>query len=108
MRLAGVKACIRVKPFDRIASAPILRQPYKFRAGAAGMQLSYNPGETGLDPAEKTYRDQLADALEEILLEGAETLRALVAGLNARGIHPAGGTAWTDETLATELRRLAW
>ncbi len=52
------------------------------------------------------YESKLADALEAAFGDGHHTLDAVVAALNASGVAPPGGGAWTAETFAAELRRL--
>ena len=65
-------------------------------------QRIYNVG-----PVEKAYQDALGDGLERVLGDGAETLEDVVRGLNALSVTAPGGAAWTEESLAAELNRLA-
>jgi hypothetical protein len=55
----------------------------------------------------KSYEDRLGDALETLLGRGADDLAALSSGLNELGIEAPDGVRWTEDNLATELRRLA-
>lgn len=52
------------------------------------------------------YEKKLADALEAAFSAGHHALDAVVAALNASGVAPPGGGAWTAESFAAELRRL--
>ncbi|MSQ50438.1 MAG: hypothetical protein EXR28_00985 [Betaproteobacteria bacterium] len=54
-----------------------------------------------------SYEDQLGDALEKLLGEGADDLDALASGLNALGLASPGGMAWTPASLEAEFGRLA-
>jgi len=67
---------------------------------------SYDAGWEVLDRREKEYRDALGDGFEIVLDEGAETLAAIVKGLNAHNVHGPKGQRWTKELLETELQRL--
>ncbi|MFO0988678.1 MAG: recombinase-like helix-turn-helix domain-containing protein [Alphaproteobacteria bacterium] len=51
------------------------------------------------------YEKRLADALEAVFSAGHHALDAVVAALNASGVGPPGGGAWTAEGFAAELRR---
>ena len=53
-----------------------------------------------------SYEDQLGDALEQLLGEGADDLDTLASGLNKLGIAAPGGAPWTQATLAAEFKRL--
>lgn len=53
------------------------------------------------------YEDQLGDALEGLLGDGADDLSAIAAGLNERNFKSPSAEPWTAETLAAELSRLA-
>lgn len=55
-------------------------------------------------PSEAEYA--LADALEQVLGDGAETLAQITGGLNAHNLLAPDGAPWTEETLAAELQRL--
>lgn len=52
------------------------------------------------------YEDALADALERVFEEGAESLEQVVAGLNQLGIRLPDGRAWTPALFETEIARL--
>lgn len=56
---------------------------------------------------ETSYEDALGDAFEQLLGEGASDLEQLAEGLNRLGVAPPGGSHWTPELLAGELKRLA-
>jgi len=58
------------------------------------------------DPVELAYINALADGLEQVLERGAETLEAIVTGLNDRHVTTKTGVPWTEETLSAELYRL--
>ncbi len=60
-----------------------------------------------LIPEEVAYRHALAEALEKVLDQGAETLEAISAGLDALEIAAPKGAVWSPQTLETELSRLA-
>ena len=68
---------------------------------------SYDADWEILDPREQDYRDALGDGLEILLGDGADTLTALVEGLNDRNIHGPKGQRWTEEMLEIELARIA-
>ncbi len=59
------------------------------------------------DPDERAYQDALGDGLEIVLGGGAETLAAVVEGLNARDVDGPQGQRWTEALLEVELERLA-
>jgi hypothetical protein len=66
---------------------------------------------TNINQEKASYEDQLGDALETLLEEGASELQQLADGLNRLGIampntasHAA--TTWTANALAAELHRL--
>ena len=67
---------------------------------------SYDAGWEVLDDGEITYRDALGDGFEIVLGEGAETLAAIVIGLNAYNIHGPKGQRWTEQLLESELKRI--
>lgn len=73
----------------------------------ANQGKSYDADWEILDPREQDYRDALGDGLEILLGDGADTLTALVEGLNARNVHGPKGQRWTEELLETELERIA-
>lgn len=52
------------------------------------------------------FEDQLADALMAVFGDGATELDDVVAGLNARAAHDAGGQPWTADSLAACLKTL--
>jgi hypothetical protein len=58
------------------------------------------------NPVELAYINALADGLELVLDRGAETLEAIVAGLNELHVTNKSGGAWTEGTLSAELYRL--
>jgi hypothetical protein len=69
--------------------------------------LGFDPRIFTADPVELAYMNALADGLEHVLgRDGADTLAAIVAGLNERHVTTKNGTAWTEVTLAAELNRL--
>ncbi len=68
---------------------------------------SYDADWEILDPREQDYRDALGDGLEIVLGDGADTLAALVEGLNARNVHGPKGQRWTEDLLESELERIA-
>lgn len=58
-------------------------------------------------PAPPTaYEDALANALERVFEDGAETLEQVVAGLNAAGVRLPDGRSWTPALFETEMARL--
>ena len=73
----------------------------------ANQGKSYDADWEILDPHEQDYRDALGDGLEIILGDGADTLAALVEGLNERNIHGPYGQRWTEKLLEFELERIA-
>ncbi|MGW7288856.1 recombinase-like helix-turn-helix domain-containing protein [Streptomyces sp. NPDC054847] len=52
------------------------------------------------------YEYRLAATLEEIFTEEGHELADVVRGLNARKVHAADGTPWTEETFRAEMNRL--
>jgi hypothetical protein len=50
------------------------------------------------------YENQLADAMEQAFAAGAWELDALVAHLNAAGVHDAQQQAWTAQSFQAELK----
>ncbi|MDX3906370.1 MAG: hypothetical protein QHC78_11845 [Pigmentiphaga sp.] len=52
------------------------------------------------------YANQLGDHLERILEGGADSLEAIVEGLNASGLEPPTKGRWTPDSLVAELQRL--
>ena len=75
--------------------------------GAAAEHLSFNPTVYESDPVELTYRDRLGDGLERLLGDGADTIEALVSGLNELGVTARTGESWTAATFQAELHRLS-
>jgi len=69
-------------------------------------KLGFDPRIFTADPVELAYMNALADGLERVLEGGADTLAAIVAGLNERHVTTKSGTTWTEDTLAAELDRL--
>ncbi len=67
---------------------------------------SYDAGWEVLDDREMAYRDALGDGFEIVLGDGAETLAAIVKGLNAHNFHGPKGQRWTERLLESELRRI--
>ncbi len=67
-------------------------------------ELAYQSLGRPLSEAESAF----ADALMEIYAEGAMTPAEIAAAMVARGIEMplSGGTGWTGDTLAAELRAL--
>ena len=53
------------------------------------------------------YENQLADAMEQAFAAGAWELDALVAHLNAAGVHDSQQVAWNAQSFQAELARLA-
>lgn len=68
--------------------------------------LGFDPAEHNHDPVEKAYRDELANGLEAVLQNGAESLEDLVSGLNKLSVFGPHSVAWTPELLEAELARL--
>lgn len=68
--------------------------------------LGFDPNEYDTNPVTVAYRSTLADGLERVLDQGAETLADVVRGLNELSAFAVDGSAWTEETLAAELSRL--
>jgi hypothetical protein len=68
--------------------------------------LGFTPDEFDSNPVDKAYRDALADALETVLDNGADTLEAIVSALNELSVTAPGGMAWTPALLESELTRL--
>lgn len=52
------------------------------------------------------YERKLGDALEAAFTAGHRELPALVAALNAAGVAPPDGGAWTEARFQDEMRRL--
>ena len=52
------------------------------------------------------YEDALADALEKVFDSGAETLEAVVDGLNGLGVRLPDGRSWTPPLFEAEMARL--
>ena len=50
--------------------------------------------------------DPFADALEAVLKTGKHDLASLVEGLNAGGVTPPAGAAWTAASLTARLAEL--
>ncbi len=55
---------------------------------------------------DKSYEDELGDALETLLSEGANELDALAAGLNRLAIKAPDGQPWSPTSLSQEFQRL--
>jgi phenylpropionate dioxygenase-like ring-hydroxylating dioxygenase large terminal subunit len=53
------------------------------------------------------YENQLGDALEKILGDGADNLTTIAAGLDELGVKPIAGGTWTGDSLASDFSRLA-
>jgi hypothetical protein len=70
-------------------------------------ELGFDPSEYDTNPVAVAYRNTLADGLERVLDKGAETLTDVVRGLNELSAFAPDGSAWSEETLAPELSRLA-
>jgi hypothetical protein len=68
---------------------------------------SFNPNVYESDPVELAYRDRLGDGLEKLLLDGADTIEALVSGLNDLGVTSRTGERWFEAKLEAELHRLS-
>ncbi len=68
--------------------------------------LGFDPNIYDTDPVGVAYRNALADSLERVLDNGAESLADIVKGLNELSAFGPDGSAWTEETLASELARL--
>jgi hypothetical protein len=68
--------------------------------------LGFDPNEYDTNPVEVAYRNALADGLERVLDQGAESLADVVKGLNELSACGPDGSAWTEEKLAAELCRL--
>ncbi len=71
------------------------------------MGLTFNPAFSNNDPIEAAWRMTLAEAIEEVLQAGAETIEALAEGLNTRHAGNRRNQPWTAESLASELQILA-
>ena len=56
--------------------------------------------------APSDYEAALTDALEDIFGGGVETLPDIVAALNDRKVLAPDGTAWTEDSFQTEIKRL--
>ena len=80
-----------------MADAPVIENQGK----------SYDADWEVLDTREQAYRDALGDGFEIVLGSGAETLSAIVEGLNAHNVHGPQGQRWTEEILEAELERVA-
>lgn len=57
-------------------------------------------------PEPTAFENELADIIEESFARGIHDLGGLVAALNGSRLRPPDGTAWTEATLASILRRL--
>jgi len=69
--------------------------------------LGFDPSEYDTNPVAVAYRNTLADGLERVLDKGVETFADIVRGLNDVSAFGPDGSAWTEQTLAAELSRLA-
>lgn len=76
------------------------------REATDNRSLGFDPRIFTSDPVELAYVNALADGLERVLEGGADTLAAIMAGLNQRHVTTRSGTAWTEEALAAELDRM--
>ena len=56
------------------------------------------------DPTD--YENALGDALEAAFADGVRELAELVERLNAIGVKAPDGTAWTEDSFRTEIKRL--
>ncbi|MET9595294.1 recombinase-like helix-turn-helix domain-containing protein [Streptomyces sp. NPDC006516] len=52
------------------------------------------------------YEYKLAATLEEVFTREGHELTDVVRGLNARQVHAADGTPWTEESFRAEMNRL--
>ncbi|MCX5230762.1 recombinase-like helix-turn-helix domain-containing protein [Streptomyces sp. NPDC006553] len=52
------------------------------------------------------YEYKLAATLEEVFAHEGHELTDVVRGLNARKVHTADGTPWTEESFRAEMNRL--
>lgn len=52
------------------------------------------------------YENNLGDALERVFIDGAETVDAVVEGLNRIGMRQRDGQAWSAAAFETEMARL--
>ncbi|MCB8908015.1 MULTISPECIES: recombinase-like helix-turn-helix domain-containing protein [unclassified Streptomyces] len=52
------------------------------------------------------YEYKLAATLEEVFTHEGHELTDVVRGLNARTVHTADGTPWTEESFRAEMNRL--
>ncbi|MCD2462711.1 MULTISPECIES: recombinase-like helix-turn-helix domain-containing protein [unclassified Streptomyces] len=52
------------------------------------------------------YEYRLAATLEEVFTHEGHDLADVVRGLNARTVHAADGTPWTEESFRAEMNRL--
>jgi hypothetical protein len=68
--------------------------------------LGFDPNVYDTNPVEVAYRRALADALERVLDQGAETLADIVSGMNDLGVTEPDGRSWSEETFESEMRRL--
>ncbi len=68
--------------------------------------LGFDPNVYDTNPVEVAYRRAVADALERVLDQGAETLADIVSGMNDLGVTERDGSSWSEETFESEMRRL--
>jgi hypothetical protein len=68
--------------------------------------LGFDPNVYDTNPVEVAYRRALADALERILDQGADTLADIVSGMNDLSVAAPDGRSWSEETFESEMRRL--
>ncbi|WP_329620176.1 hypothetical protein OG357_06210 [Streptomyces sp. NBC_01255] len=52
------------------------------------------------------YEYRLAATLEQVFAQEGHELADVVRGLNARAVHTADGTPWTEESFRAEMNRL--
>jgi hypothetical protein len=52
------------------------------------------------------YEYKLAETLEDVFAEEGHELTDVVRGLNARQVHAADGTPWTEKSFRAEMNRL--
>lgn len=82
-----------------------------FEYAAASAWLLGSEAVTDINQEKASYEDQLGDALETLLEQGASELQQLADGLNRLGIAMPqsasdAATTWTAHALAAELHRL--
>lgn len=70
-------------------------------------ELGFDPNVYDTNPVEVAHRLALADGLERVLEQGAETLADIIRGLNDLNVTAPDGSGWSEDIFESEIRRLA-